>query len=261
MELPELEALLNNRLVAGLIGVVVGALVASILAVYRNRIQVLEYWVHHERVAFAAEDAIFGSVRVTWQGGEVRNLFVTTMTVANNSPADFADLELKVYTGKTLLLTERGEIAGTTFVPRWTDAFQERLRVPEGETPTDQQRDVYWHSREYIVPVLNRGQRAVFSYLTSIPQGDEPPLAWVDLLHKGTQLIFREPAQEIHGVPVRLALPIGLLVCIGILLLVATFVQAPWAAGLACLLAGLFAQSLGAGLYRAARFLRRKILP
>jgi hypothetical protein len=57
MGLPEIDALLNSRLVAALFGAVVGALLNSFLTAYRNRIQVLDYWVHHERVALAAEDA------------------------------------------------------------------------------------------------------------------------------------------------------------------------------------------------------------
>jgi hypothetical protein len=259
--MPDIEALLSSRPAAALLGAVVGALLTSILTAYRNRLQLLEYWVHHERVAFAAEDPIFGNVRVTWQGTDVANLFVTTVTVANNSSSDYTDLRLKVYTGKTLLLTERGEVAGTTFVPKWTDEFQERLRVPQGATPTEQQFEAYWHSREYAVPVLNRGQRAVFSYLTSVPGGQDPPLAWVDLLHKGTQIVFREPAHEIHGVPVRLALPLGLVICTGVLLVAAFLTKPPWAAALLCLLAGLFAQSLGAFTYRAARYIKRTLLP
>jgi hypothetical protein len=57
MELREIEALLSGRPVAALLGAVVGAFLNSILTAYRNRIQVLDYSVHHERVAVAAEDA------------------------------------------------------------------------------------------------------------------------------------------------------------------------------------------------------------
>lgn len=261
MGLPEIGALVTSRPAAALLGALVGALFTSILTAYRNRLQVLEYWVHHERVAFASEDPIFGSVRVTWQGAEVANLFVSTVTIANNGASDYVDVELKVYTGKTLLLTERGEIAGTTHVPQWTEAFQRRLTVPQGVEPTEQQRDTYWHSREYAIPVLNRGQRAVFSYLTSVPLGQEPPMAWVDLLHKGTTLAFREPAPEIHGVPVRLALPLGLAVCVALTVVAVLFVYPPWLAAAICLVAGLFAQSLGAALYRFTLYAKKTLLP
>jgi len=169
---------------------------------------------------------------------------------------------MTVYTGNTLLLTERTEIVATTQVVRWAPDFQQRLQVPAGNQPTEQQFNTYYHSREYLVPVLNRGQRAVFHFLTTVPQAHvaEGPLVWVDLLHPGAQISFRPLTPQIHGVPVRLAIRLGLFVCLMVLIATSVLLDEVWAAAFLCMVVGLFAQSVGAAAFRIGLFLKRIIL-
>ena len=54
----------------------------------------------------------------------------------------------------------------------------------------------------------------------------------------------------------RVAVAIGLAACVAVLALVSVYLSEPWAAALVCLLMGLFAQSVGAFLYRAFLFVK-----
>jgi hypothetical protein len=169
-------------------------------------------------------------------------------------------VRVKVYTGNTLLLNERSEISGTTYIPKLTEAYLEAIRVAPGEAPTDEQLQKYRHEREYVIPVFNRGQRVVFTYLTTVPIANEGPLVWVDMLHPGAKVLFRPTVQQIHGVPVRLAVPIGLLASLLAVVLVVAFVKLLWLAALICIMVGLMAQSIGAGLYWVFRFVKYIVL-
>lgn len=260
MTLPDIQQLFDNKFLISGISILGGALIGNFIAVYRSRIKVLEYTVTHDRIGLSADDAIFGNVRVTWQGHEVTNLYSSVVTVLNGTTVDYTNLKLKVYTGSTLLLTERTEISGTTHILKWAPEYAALLQIPAGRVPTDQQLNTHRHSREYLVPVLNRGQRAVMHFLTTVPSQNEKPGIWVDLLHPGAQIEFRLLTQQIHGVPVRLALPLGLLASLAVLLGVSFLLTEVWAAALISLVIGLIAQSIGAWIYRAIRFIKHLVL-
>ena len=75
-----------------------GAFVGFIVTKIANKTARLRYSTGVERIALAADDAIFGSVRVTWgDGNSVRNLYLVTIDVENESTRDFEDVELRVY--------------------------------------------------------------------------------------------------------------------------------------------------------------------
>lgn len=260
MALPDFQQLLDSKVLVSGVSILAGALLGNFIAVYRGRIKILEYTVTHDRIGLSADDAIFGNVRVTWQGHEVTNLYSSVVTVMNGTTVDYTNLKVKIYTGTTLLLTERTEIAGTTHILRWTPEFAAQLQVPADGVPTDQQFNTHRHSREYLIPVLNRGQRAVMHFLTTVPNQNEGPAIWAELLHPGAQLEFRLLTQQIHGVPVRLALPLGLLTSLIVLVGVSFLLTEVWAAAFIAMGVGLVAQSIGAWIYRGFRFLKRIVL-
>jgi hypothetical protein len=257
--MPDFSGLLDSRALVSVLSAVGGALFWNFVALYRGRVRVLEYTVTHERVGVSAEDAIFGNVAVTWQGQPVINLFVSTVMLENNTSSDYTALKFKVYTGSTFLLTERREIAGSTYLPVHTDEYMASVMVAAESVPTPLQQQIYWHSREYSVPVLNRGQRVVLTYLTTIPNATDSPAVWVDMLHSGVTLRFRPSLPQIHGVPIRMALPIGLVACLAVVVSVSLSAARTWVVAVICMVVGLIAQSIGAALYRIGKFIRQVI--
>lgn len=99
MTLPDLNQLIENKALLAVLSAVGGGLVGNLVAVLRSRVKTLEYTVNHDRMAFSADDAIFGSIRVTWQNHDVTNLFSTRVTLENQTGKDFTNLKIKVYTG------------------------------------------------------------------------------------------------------------------------------------------------------------------
>lgn len=260
MPLPDISGLLTNQWVTSGLSAVGGALISRAVSVYRERIKVIEYSVAYERVGISNQDAIFGVVQVTWEGHPVTNLHVCRATVENTTSADYTNIHFRVYTGTTLLLNQRVELIGSPHVPAFTPDFAASVAVPAGGVPTDDQINIYRHNREYRIPVFNRGQRLIVTFLTTVPDANDQPWIFVDLMHPGVRIEYRPPSQEIHGVPVPLALPIGVLGGLALLIVVSVFANQPWVAAAISFVVGLFAQSIGAGLYRVFRFFRRWFL-
>ena len=255
MALPDIGQLFDSKLFVSALSLAAGGLIGNLLTILRNRLRTLEYTVVHDRVGFSADDNVFGAIRVTWQNAELTNLYSSVVTLENPTTKDFTDLRIKTYTGDTLLLSERTEVAGSTYVLKWTPEFQEQLKVEPGAAATPAQFDIYRHQREYVVSVLNRGQRAVMRYLTTVPTGNSGPSVWLDVLHSGVRARYRHLHPHVHGVPVKIAASFGLVLSLATFVLASFYLAEPWAAALICLLTGLFAQSVGAFAYRALRFL------
>ncbi len=260
MPIPDLAQLFESKALLSALSAVGGGLIGNLIAVLRSRVKTMEYTVHHDRVAFSADDQIFGAIRVTWQNNDVTNLFSSHVTLENQTGKDFTNIKVKVYTGDTLLLGERTEIPGTSYSLKWTDDFQQRLHVPTGQAPSPQQVNTYNHSREYVVPVLNRGQRAVMAYLTTVPAAGKGPAIWLDMLHEGVKVQHRLVVPQVHGVPVRVAVSVGLVVCVAALAIASVAFSEPWVAAAVCMVFGLLAQSIGAFAFRGLRLIKALVL-
>lgn len=236
------------------------ALTGGLIVYFRNGLKTITYTVNHQGVAFSSNDPIFGSIEVIWQKSSVMNLYISVVELTNDTNKDFKDIVFKVYSGDTYLLSERSEIKGTTRIVEWSDSFKQLLAVQPGSVPTQQQFDIYNKTREYILPVFNRGQKVVLTYLTNDSSGNSNPLVWVDMQHQGVRVLYQPLGPKIHGVPQKVALILGLILSIGILVACNVMQISIWIATLICLLVGLFSQSLGAFAFKIYRSLKLMIV-
>jgi hypothetical protein len=240
---------------------VVGVLASNLVAVLRNRVRVLTYTVKHDRIGLSADDRIFGNVRVSWSGAELANLWMSTITLDNQTTKDYSRLQIIAYTGEaTRLLSVHTSISKTPHIVVHTDAFAAQIAVPDGAVPTAQQWDLYYHRREYRVPVFNRGQQVELKYLTTVTPPAPSPAVWLDAMHEGVRFQYLPNVPRVHGVPVTKAVVVGLVVCIAIVVLASLLATSVWEAAIVCMVAGLGGQQLGAYGYRVYRILKDLIL-
>lgn len=240
--------------VSGLLGILVTVVAQRLL---RKR-GLLTYSVRHDRVAVSGDDAVFGSVRVTWNDNPMTNLYTSTVELVNDSLKDYGNVEVRVFSADTILLTERTEIVGTTHFPRWTDEFSQRMVFPSGQQPTPEQIEEVSRRREYLLPTMNRGQVVRFSYL-STARGENAPNIWLDVLHKGVKLKFRVPYNETLGVPQPHAAAVGAAVGLALVAILTVYVRSVALASLVAFSFGLTAQLPGALAIRAWRWARARI--
>lgn len=258
----DLSEIINSKIALTTISALGGALLQSLFTMWRSRIREIPYTVSHERIGVTTSDPLFGEVVVTWNNQTAENLFTSQLTLTNDTSHDFENLKVKLYTGnETLLLTERTEIVNTSQIVQWDPEFRDLLKIPSDQSePTAQQFEIYRHTREYLIQIFNRGESAVFRYMTTSVNGATAPAIWLDIRRAGFKSKYVEHTAHVHGVPQKFAIWLGLTATLLIVVTTAIFVSASWLIALISGIAGLFAQSIGAALFRALKFFMKLLI-
>ena len=179
-------ALLDSRLAVALVSTGLGAFLMFLMQMIVNRRGLFTYLVWHNKVGTSTDDAVFGTVRVTWNHNLIHNLYLSVIELKNESQKDYENVVVKIFTNDTDLLSERSEIVGTTRFLDWTEEYSNRLAVATGAEPTQDQVTLYSMQREYLLPTMNRGQVVRVAYLNAAHTEHEPTLG-MDIVHKGVQ--------------------------------------------------------------------------
>ena len=246
----------ENQLLLAAISWAAGILAAVVVQQIINRRKVLTYFVQHQNLGSSADDQTFGNVRITWNGADVPNLYLSTVSLTNESSKDLENVKIRAYTNDTLLLSEFPQLVGTTEFVRYSPEFDKQISVEPGETPTDAQMETYRRQREYIIPVMNRGQIVRFQYLNTSKTPDQPTI-WLESIHPGTILKFQVPQTLVHGVPQAWASLAGVISGIVFAAMLAAYSPNAALTAFGALLFGLIAQLPGAYIVRIIRLFRQ----
>ena len=226
--------LLDSRLVVSLVSAGIGAVLALLIQRIVNKRGVFTYSVWHQKIGVSTDDAVFGTVRVTWNDNLVTNLYLSTIELKNESLKDYENVFVKVFTNDTNLLTERSDLIGTTRILEWTEEFSTKLAVESGAKPTLEQWDFFCGRREYLLPTMNRSQVVRVVYLNDA-RTDHQPSLWIDIVHKGVKIELRAPHTIIMGVSQTHALLVGSALGLLVLGAVIWFIDTIWIASIICL--------------------------
>lgn len=214
-----------------------------------NRRGTFSYFVTHSRVGLTTDDAIFGKVSAQWNGNEIPNLYISTIELKNESLNDYENVLITAYSSDTNLLSEQTQILDSPNILQWSDPFRSKLHVEPGSKPTPEQQAIYNGQREYVVPVLNRGQSIRLTFLNSAKQAAQPTI-WLSASLKGVRVKFRVPQPLVFGVPRPQAALAGVMSGIVVTGFVAFSSSSTFVAGMFGLVFGLAAQLPGAYLVR-----------
>ena len=214
-----------------------------------------------DRVGLSADDPVFGSVQVQWGGGAVRNLYMAMLELENTSTRDFENVPLTIYPDVgTLLLNERTVIVNTPEIVKPSPEFAEKVRVEPGKEPTPEQSNLYYTRREYVVPVINRGQLLRFQYLCTRPQDDLIPTVYLNVSTKGVKLVQQAAQNLILKVPVDRARLLGILVTPLVVLATVAYLENIWFIAGLSLFVGWTVQFIGALIGTVWWWLRHRLL-
>lgn len=239
----------QNKIVIATCSTVFGIFVTWITQQILNKRAVFSYNVSHSRVGVSTDDAIFGSVRVTLNGDEVPNLYLSTIEIRNESSNDYENVNIRAWSNDTLLLSEQTYIDETSYILEWSDKYKEYLRLADGQKISQAQRDLYNRQREFTVPAINRGQIIKLFFLNSA-KGNTDPSIWVDIQKKGIKLAFRRPINTIHGESQPHAALVGVIMGLLIGAVLIANITVLWLAVCVAMIYGLIAQTPGAYLIK-----------
>jgi len=244
--------------VENLIFLVLGGLGSAFFVYARRRVRVLSWTVAHVQIGAQTPTAVANEVQFLFRGEPVANLYVSTVRLTNTSQKDFENLPVTIYGGpNTKLLTEQAEVEGVVGLLKWTADYSDFLGGIDDPSGKWQ---MVSGQREYAVPVLNRGQTAMFSYLVttvvSPGQPSVPPSVFVSVRHPGIQVKWRAVGAVVLGVPYASAIWVGLVAILVFYAALAFYMALPqWAECLILVLAALFVRVVGACLVRVGKAL------
>ena len=111
----DIGEIFQRKIVIVTCSTVFGIFVTWITQQILNKRAVFSYNVSHS-LGDSTDDIIFGSVRVTLNGNEVPNLYLSTIEIRNESSKDYENVDIRAYTNDTLLLSEQTQIDETSYI-------------------------------------------------------------------------------------------------------------------------------------------------
>jgi hypothetical protein len=250
--------LLQSEYISILAGGLGGIATAWLTQRVLNKRGIFTYSVTHNRVGVTAEDAIFGNVAVSLNGNPVENLYLSTIEMKNESMNDYENVVVSVYTNDSQLMTEQTQLLDTPNILEWSEKYKSQMHIEQGGKPSQKQLTTYKGQREYIIPILNRGQSIKITYLNSTKTNAMPNI-WLSVAHKGVKLNYQGPQNQILGVPQNQAAFVGVVLGVAVLVALAFFLTEPWVVATAAMTYGLVAQLPGAYAIKAIRRLKEGI--
>ena len=247
--------LLDSRLIVSLVSTGIGAFLMFLIQKIVNKRGLFTYSVRHNKVGVSTDDAVFGTVQITWKGIPINHLYLSTIELKNESLKDYESVVAKVFATDTNLLTERSELTGTNRSLQWTEEFSNKLVVESGAQPTQEQWHLYCNQREYLLPTMNRGQVVRLAYLNDALTEDRPSLG-IDIVHKGVKVKLRLPQNVFMGVSQPHAGLVGSALGLLVLGAVIWIIDTTWIASVICMAYGLMVLVPGAVCIKSWRWLR-----
>lgn len=251
-------ALLQDGVTTSLLGWVGGVASAWLAYEISNRRGTVSYSVNHVHVGLSQSHPVFGAIQVSLNGAPVQNLYVSTITVVNESTRDFDNLEMNVWSTNSALMHQEAYVDGAFKALELTPSYQAKLQVPQGQQPQQQQVDIFNKGREFSVPLFNRSEKIVLSFVNS-PTGNAQPVLGAFIRHKGLRMVFRPPVLLVQGVPKVTATIAGMLTGLLFFAILRVYLEVDWRLAPFGFVYGVFAHLPGALIVRGYRWVRRRV--
>jgi len=227
---------------------ILGGIVTWICQKIANRKRFLRYTVNTAQLGFSTQDELFGDIKIIWNDTHLSNVHFSRVEIQNTSGRDLEKFTFTVYSGEeTNMLVDAKFILGSTKIFNWSEAFSETIKLSEGKELDSHQIHTWRHNREYMVPVFNRGETLQVQMLST---GGASGALFVDTRTKGIHMKHQAQVAEIHGVPVTITLPLGILLAALLTCLLVLAGWNDWLTSTTVMLIGLFAQSIAAFFYK-----------
>lgn len=158
----------------------IGGAGALTINYFKKRLAVLRWHAGHTLIAQAAPDAVFGDLKITFNGVDCASIYRTTIRIRNDSGKDLQNFEVSMrFRQGDIVVFENVWVEGTAWALAWADGFMQRVQAtqavrdnPEIGTLAERQLafDLNRH-RDYKVRALNRAATIAADFLVHTEQG------------------------------------------------------------------------------------------
>ena len=255
-----LEAIWNHPL-APVGGAVLGAVVVQLWRQYLQRMVTVRWSVTYETLAAGGESPAWGHIEILHNSQPVGNLIQwCRVEIENESGSrDLSNVvvRLEYDHGTAAFLNGGGALEGSNkplpLAPSFSAEIDYYLATPE----PDRKANDFYRRREYLIPVMNRGVKAIALFLV-IPTASNPTLH-VHCDHLNVRFKHRLERPMTYGVVQKHAGVTGLGIGIMVAVALALSLTNIWAAVFVALMVGAYGPLLGVAVIRVWRWLVRAI--
>lgn len=174
-----------------------------ILERFKNRLSYFESSVAFNSVGTSLIDNVFGDIKVTYNGREIKHLNFITIQIKNTSNSDFEKLRLTCWVdNRSQFLVWKGNFDSTLIAVKYEENYAERegeflkkldtflTENPGTDLPRDLDADLYYHTRnkEFILPVFNRKDSITMNFLVENFDGNVPLIKF-PIQHKSVRTV------------------------------------------------------------------------
>jgi hypothetical protein len=142
------------------------------------------------------------------------------------------------------------------YVASYTDEIREVFNLSDDDPTKLSRLRFLQRKRDYRIPVINRGQKAVLRFLMEALPTTKPWIV-VNCDHLGTGLQQDPQRLRVYGVPLVHALVAGLLTSLLLSILITAVAGNVWVAMTVAFVLGAFAQAVSAGAIYMLRFVAK----
>lgn len=194
---------------------IIGGVVTTLFAKFSKRRAKFVYTVTHSKIGTSASDPVFGIIKVTLDDYPVINLWLSTIEITNTSLSDFKDVPIQIIANDQTILLNQTLMVNTTYPNDlyFDKDFNARLIPNEENKLTEQQQKLYNSQRCYKLPIVNRGDKLTFTYLTHTAEV-APPMAQVMISAIGIRCKYK----PLTNFPLDMSYTITRAITVGIIL-------------------------------------------
>lgn len=204
----------HNGIIYSAIAFALGLIVKHFYDTYKSRKSVFRYRLFESLLGFSSDTAIVGRTRFFYNDNLVNNFFSHQFFLKNFSSNDFEKIVLRVWSdvGSQILWAschKKSSMTQIEIAPEFLKKFEE---ASEG------MKNLLMGSREFLVPVYNRGEEIEITCYTTNAK-EQKPGVYLECDFKGVKverMFFEQPI--LWGVPQHRATLVGLI--FGILALI-----------------------------------------
>jgi len=185
-----------------------GALLVHLWEKFIHRISILRYTVYHQHIALSSNIPGVGTIEVLHNKSPVKNIYLSTAYVNNDTNRDLSNIEISLTcdSNSTILFSQavnKSNGKNLNFTNNFSNILSDSNHT-EIKTVDS--------SRDYLIPVINRGDIIEFSFLIVNNLGNYPVItAFCE--HLGVKIKFQKaPRQKLFGESTAVCSIIGLII-------------------------------------------------
>jgi hypothetical protein len=196
-------------IVTSLFGLLIGIMVEK----FKNRIRLITYTIRTQKITPPLSENLGGQLKITLNSRVITTLRVTTIEIENQNNIDLENvfISFSLFNGGIFQGNE-GYLSKTfswlAWAPLYSDSFGEIVnefsKLPVNpdtqlrDIPNDLQKRIDYinANREYLIPIFNRKEKAVFNFLVEDPNNTQESLIYPTIVHKSVKFIKKADVEK-----------------------------------------------------------------